>query len=100
MNLKSISEVLEEINITEEEYKSALKIADDQDFQFHLKSPFLRCQKLLDIGLLAWKANTDIQPVFNYNKAVTYMWSYLSKEEDECLQAIKQAFKETLEKGS
>ena len=100
MNLKSISEVLEEINITEEEYKSALKISDDQDFQFHHKCPFLLCQKLLDIGLLAWKANIDIQPVFNYNKTVTYMWSYLSKEEDECLQTIKQAFKETLEKGS
>ena len=100
MNLKSISEVLEEINITEEEYKSALKISDDQDFQFHHKCPFLLCQKLLDFGLLAWKANIDIQPVFNYNKTVTYMWSYLSKEEDECLQTIKQAFKETLEKGS
>ena len=31
------------------------------------------------------EANTDIQPVFNYDKAITYMGSYFSKEEDECL---------------
>ena len=78
MNLKSVSEVLEEINISEEEYKSALQISDDQDFQFHLKRP----------------------TVFNHYKAITYMCSYLSKEENECSQAMKQAFKETLEKGT
>ena len=37
-----------------------------------------------DKGLLAWEANTDNQPVFDYNKTVTYMCSYLSKQEDEC----------------
>ena len=37
MNLKSVSEVLEIINVTEEEYKSALPISDDQEFQLHLK---------------------------------------------------------------
>ena len=52
-----------------------------------------------DIGLQAWEANIDIQPVFDYCKAITYMCSYLSKEEHECLQVMKQAFKETLEKG-
>ena len=78
VNLKSVSEVLEEINISEKEYKSALQISDDQDFQFHLKRP----------------------TVFNHYKAITYMCSYLSKEENECSQAMKQAFKETLEKGT
>ena len=102
VNLKSVSEVLEEINITEEEYKSVLQISDDQDFQLHLKRPTDSCfaNNYFDIGLLAWEANIDIQPVFNYYKAITYMCSYLSKEEDERSQAMKQAFKETLEKGA
>ena len=33
----------------------------------------------------------DIQPVFNQYKAVTYMCKYLSKSEDECSKAMKQA---------
>ena len=86
MNLKSVSEVLEEINITEEEYKSALQISDDQDFQLHLKRPADSCfvNNYFDIGILAWKTNVGIQPVFNYYKAISYMCSYLSKEEGEC----------------
>ena len=101
MNLKSVSEVLEEINITEEEYKSVLQISDDQDFQLHFKRPTDSCfvNNYFDVGLKAWEANIDIQPVCNYCKAITYICSYLSKEEDECSQAMKQAFKETLEKG-
>ena len=47
-------------------------------------------------GLLAWEANLDIQPVFNHYKAVTYMCTYLSKAEDECLHAMNQAFNEAL----
>ena len=53
-----------------------------------------------DIGLLAWEVNINIQPVFDYYKAVTYVCSYLSKEEDECSQAMKQGFKESLERGT
>ena len=91
MNLKSVSEVLEEINITEEEYKSALQISDDQDFQLHLKRPtdsgFV--SNYFDVGLLAWEAYIDIQSVFNYYKAITCMCSYLSKKKDECSQAMK-----------
>ena len=94
MNLKSVSEVLEEINITKEEYKSALQISDHQDFQFHLKCPTDSCffNNYFGIALLAWEANIDIQQVFNNYKALTYMYSYLSKENDECSQAMKQAF--------
>ena len=36
LNLKSVPEVLEELNITGEEYKNALQISDNQDFQHHL----------------------------------------------------------------
>ena len=50
--------------------------------------------------MLAWEANIDIQPVFDYHKAVTYVCSYLSKQEDECSETMEQAFKESLERGA
>ena len=53
-----------------------------------------------DIGLLAWEANIGSQPIFDYYKAVIYMCRYLSRQEDECSQAMKQAPKESLEKGA
>ena len=36
VNLKFVSEVLEELDITEEEYINALQISDDQEFEIHL----------------------------------------------------------------
>ena len=44
----------------------------------------------------AWKANIDIQPVFNHYKAVTYICAHFSKAEDETSEAAKQAAKEVL----
>ena len=101
IEVKSVSEVLEDLSITEQEYENTLKISDDNFYQLHLRWPTDLCfvNNYFDIGLLAWEANIDIQPVFDYYKAVTYMGSYLSKQEDECSQAMKQAFKESLERG-
>ena len=89
MNLNSVSEVLEEINITEEEYKSALQISDDQEFQLRLKRSTDSCfiNNFFDARFLVWEAHINIQ-VFNYHKAITYTCSYLSKEEDECSEAM------------
>ena len=100
--IKSISEVLKELNISEEEYENALKISDDNDFQLHFQEAINSCfvNNYFDIGLLAWEASIDIQPVLDYYKAVTYMCSHLSKQEDERSQAMKQALKESLEKGA
>ena len=39
----------------------------------------------------------DIQPVFNWYKAVGYMCQYFSKIKDRCSQVIKQAAKEAFE---
>ena len=50
--------------------------------------------------MFAWEANIDIQPVLDYYKAVTYVCRYLSKQEDECSQAMKQTLKESLGKGA
>ena len=80
--------------------KNALKFFDDNGFQLDLwrstNSSFVNNN--FDIGLLAWEANIDIQPVFDHYKAVTYICSYLSEQEDECSQAMKQDLKEPLEK--
>ena len=63
---------------------SALQISDDQDFQLHLKRPTDSCfvNNYFDGGHLASEANINTQPVFNYYKAITYMYSYQSMEED------------------
>ena len=43
------------------------------------------------------EANIDIQPVFNYYKAVTYMCAYFSKSEDKCSGAMKEALNQAKE---
>lgn len=65
-------EVLNELTIDELEYKGALRISDDNDFQLHLKGPTSSCfvNNYFDIGLLV--ANMGIKFVFKH-----YMCSYL-----------------------
>ena len=52
---------------------NALSISSDNDFQTHLKRQPNECliNNYFAEGLQAWKANIDIQPVFNHYKAVT-----------------------------
>ena len=92
----NIEEILQELQISEDDYYKALSISTDSDFQIHLKRPPNSCfvNNYFDEGLIAWKANIDIQPVFNHYKAVTYMCAYFSKSEDETSEAMKQAAKE------
>ena len=47
---------------------------------------------------MAWEANMNIQPVFNHYKAVAYMCAYLSKSENECSVAMKQAVRDAFKK--
>ena len=88
---------MKDVNTSEEEYENALKISDNNDFQLHQRQPTNSCcvNNYFDIGLLTWDANIDIRPVFDYYKAITCMCSCLSKQEDECSQAMKQALKES-----
>ena len=78
-----------------------MAISEDNDFQLLLKRPTNSCfvNNYFDVGLQAWGANIDIQPVFNHYKAITYMCSYLSKQEDECSHAMSQALKESVEQN-
>ena len=49
-------------------------------------------------GFLAWKANNDIQPVFNHYKAVIHV-CILFKSRNETSEAMKQAAKEASVSG-
>ena len=92
--VKSVYKVLKELDITVEENENALKISDNS-FQLDLRrsnDPYF-VNNYFDIGLLAWEANIDIQPVFDYCKAFTNICSYLSKQEDKYSEVMHQAFK-------
>ena len=98
--IKFIDEILDDLDIIKSEYENALTISDDDDFQIHLRRLPDSCfvNNYFADGLIAWQANLDMQPVFNNYKAVAYMCAYLSKSEDECSHAMKQAVKGAFEK--
>ena len=93
----TIAEILTHLESTEEEYYSSLSIASAEDFEIHLRRPVNSCfvNNYLPIGLQAWEANMDIQPVFNYYKAVSYMCSYFSKCETESSIAMRKVSQES-----
>ena len=96
-NTITISEILIELEISEKDYYGVLSISPDEDFQIHLRRPPNSCfvNNYFDIGLRAWDANMDIQPVFNDFKAISYMCSYFSKSETESSDAMKKAVEES-----
>ena len=98
--LKSIDEILASLEISKHDYEEELSISNDTDFQIHYKRPPNSCfvNNYFCNGLMAWEANMDIQPVFNHCKAVAYMYAYLSKFENECSVAMKQAVIDVFEK--
>ena len=94
----SIVEILRNLGLSEQTYYEALSISDDNDFQIHLARQPNSCfvNNFFAVGLEAWEANMDIQPVFNEYKAIAYMCAYLSKTEDSCTRAMSQALAESL----
>ncbi|XP_057292445.1 uncharacterized protein LOC130621150 [Hydractinia symbiolongicarpus] len=94
---KSIPEILLELHISEVDYYRVLAISPNQDFEIYYHRPPNSCfvNNYFAVGLLAWKANLDLQPVFNYYKAVSYMCSYFSKSENESSLAMKKAAEES-----
>ena len=70
LKIKSTSEVLEELNLTEKEYYNACKVSDDNSFQLHHKQPTdsFFVNNYFDLGLIAWEGNIDSQSVFDYYK--------------------------------
>ena len=68
------------LDINVDAYCRPLEISDDNDFQIHLRLTATSCfvNNYFKVGLEAWEANMDIEPVFNEKKAVAYMCAYLS----------------------
>ena len=93
---KSITEILGGLEISETDYYESLAISTSSDFEIHLKRFPNACfvNNYNPTILKAWQANMDLQPVFNYYKAVSYMCAYFSKSETESSEALKQAAKE------
>lgn len=65
---KSISEILEQLDILVVDYYVVLCISPNLDFEIHYRRPPNSCfvNNYFAADLLAWKANLDLQPVFNY----------------------------------
>ena len=93
VELKSIEEILSLLEISPKDYQEALSISDDSGFQIYYNRTPNSCflNNYFYDGLMAWQANMSMQQVFNHYKAVAYMCAYLSKSENECSVAIKQA---------
>ena len=68
----SINWILHESKISKDEHYRVLPMSKDEYLELYLK-------RFFDIGLKAWYANMDIQPVFNDYKTVTYLSIFLQK---------------------
>ena len=62
-----------ELEVSKDDYYRALSISKDEDLEMPLQRQPNSCfvDKFFDVGLKAWLANMDIDPVFNKYKAVT-----------------------------
>ena len=63
----SVKEVLDELAVSKDDYYRALLISKDENLELHLKREPNSCfvNNYFDVGLKAWQANTNMQPVFN-----------------------------------
>ena len=66
----SIQDILISFQIATSDYEAVLSVSDDNNLKYILNNYFLE-------SILVWRANFDIQPVFNYYKEVAYMCAYL-----------------------
>ena len=84
---------LSKLQMSEENYYWALSISTDSNYQVHLKRGAHPCfvNDYNPMFLKAWQANIDLQTVYNYYKAISYIASYFSKSETETLETLKQA---------
>ena len=89
----TIDDILNSRSVTVTDYYEALSVSEDSAVQIHLKRPpdLYFVNNYIVIGLTAWEADIDIQPVFNQYKPVSYICVYFSKAEDATSEAMKQA---------
>ena len=82
---KTEDEILISLGITEEQYYWALSVTRDSDFDLHLKRPLDSCfiNNYFVAGIKGFRANVDLQPLFNDYKCVTYVSLFCTKDETE-----------------
>lgn len=99
VEVNSIDQILQSLEIDPDDYGHFLYISPDKDFHLHLEHDPKSCfvNNFFSEGLMSWEANLDIQPVYNYYKAVTYMCAYFSKSEDKCSVAMKECLTQAKE---
>ena len=92
----TIEKILADLGISSKDYYWALSISRDSHYQIHFKRAPDSCfvNNYNPILLKAWQANIDLQPVYDYYKAITYMTAYFSKSETETTEALKHAVHE------
>ena len=92
----SIDCVLLELQLTKKQYYWALSMSSESDFKLHLKRDTNSCfiNNYSPVLLKAWQVNIDLQPVYNYYKAASYMTAYFSNSENSTSDAVKQAVQE------
>ena len=95
----SVKEILDELEISKDDYYRALSISKDESLELHLKRKPNSCfvNNYFDVGLKAQQVNMYIQPVLNEFKAVIYLCQYFSENEDRCSQTMKQPATEAFE---
>ena len=74
-----VIEILDQLEISKDDYYRVLSIPKDKNLELHLKSQPNSCfvNNYLNVGLKACQANMDIQPVFNGYETVTFVSIYL-----------------------
>ena len=89
----AIAKVLADLGISSKDCYWALSISSDSHYQIHFKRDPDSCfvNNYNPILLKAWQAKIDLQPVYDYYKAITYMTAYFSKSETETTEALKHA---------
>ena len=82
----SEDDIFSSIGVSKEEYYSALTISSDANYELHLNRSLNSCfvNNYFVAGLKGFRANVDLQPVFDHYKCITYVCSYFTKDETEC----------------
>ena len=79
--------------VSKDEYNWALSVSADSNSELHLKRAVDSCfiNNYFEAGIKGFRANVDLQLVFNQYKCITYVCSYFSKDETECSQPVMTA---------
>ena len=73
----SFEDILISFQIATSDYEAVLSVSDDNNLNYILKGLSSFVNNYFLESILVWRANLDIQPVFNYYKEVAYMCAYL-----------------------